>query len=70
MQVEKPNPDILTAKEAGSYLRVSAKTVLAMAERGELPWFPAGARKRFRKSSLEAWTRRLESAHHNHSRTA
>lgn len=60
----------LTAKEACKLVGVNPKTLLKMAERGEVPWFPAGKRKRFLESSLVAWRRQLESAHHNHSRTA
>jgi hypothetical protein len=38
-------PDILTAKELGSVLRMSHKTVYAKAKRGEIPYLPfAGMR--------------------------
>jgi excisionase family DNA binding protein len=60
----------LTAKEAAPILKVHPSTLLKMAERNEIPWFPVGKRKRFLESALVAWRQSLQSGHHNHPRTA
>lgn len=61
--------EALSAKQAAPLVGVCAKTVLAMAAAGEIPWFPAGKRKRFTASSLIEWRRQhLQSRHHNHPR--
>jgi excisionase family DNA binding protein len=47
---------LLTAREVGARLGVSAETVLRWSRRGELPFvrFPGGA-IRFREDGLDAW---------------
>jgi excisionase family DNA binding protein len=71
MEAKLKEEPALTAKEAAPLVGVHHKTLLKMAERGEVPWFPAGKRKRFLESSLLAWRQQqIQSSHHNHPRTA
>ena len=53
------NEHLLTARQVGELLGLSASTILDRFERGELPGFRVGARVgspvRFRWSEVEAW---------------
>jgi excisionase family DNA binding protein len=46
---------MLNPQEAGALLRLHAKTVIRMAERGEVPGKKIGKRWRFLPSLLGAW---------------
>jgi excisionase family DNA binding protein len=50
--------DILDAKEAGKMLKVHARTVIRLAERGELPAFRVGDLWRFRRVDVEEYINR------------
>lgn len=50
--------EILTAKEAAEFLRVSPNTVKSKARAGELPAAKIGREWRFRKADLDEWLRR------------
>ncbi len=45
----------LTAKEAAEYLGISYWLLLELTKRREVPYIPAGARKLFRRQSLDQW---------------
>ena len=45
--------DVLDAKEAGRMLKVHARTVVRLAERGEIPAFRVGDLWRFRRVDIE-----------------
>ena len=47
--------EILTLKEVAEYLRVSEKTVLNWAKKGEIPCGKLGGSWRFRRSELDRW---------------
>jgi excisionase family DNA binding protein len=46
--------EIMNAEEAAKYLKMSAKTVIAAAKRGEIPGLKIGSIWRFRKDQLDA----------------
>jgi excisionase family DNA binding protein len=48
-------PMFLTAAQVGAALGVSAKTVLAMLDAGELPWVHIGKRRRIPAAEFRAW---------------
>jgi excisionase family DNA binding protein len=48
-------PDVLTAHEAAKLLQVDAETILAMAERGEIPARKIGDDWRFGRTALLDW---------------
>ncbi len=50
-------PGILTAKEVAEYLRVSERTVLDWAQKGEIPCGKLGGSWRFQRDELERWVR-------------
>jgi excisionase family DNA binding protein len=56
--IPKPTEPLLTARELGEYLGLSASTILDRFERGDLPGFRLFGRKggpvRFRVSEIEA----------------
>jgi len=58
--------EILTLPEVAQLLKVAAKTVYTMAQKGELPGFKVGGQWRFRRTDLDAWidakTRRFASS--------
>ncbi|MDD5085432.1 MAG: helix-turn-helix domain-containing protein [Candidatus Omnitrophica bacterium] len=55
------NGEILTLKEVSEYLRVHPATVYKMARVGEIPCFKLGKSWRFRKDSIDEWSRAVES---------
>jgi excisionase family DNA binding protein len=50
--------EVLTAKEAAEFLRVSENTVKAKARAGQLPGAKVGKEWRFRKADLDEWLAR------------
>jgi excisionase family DNA binding protein len=48
-------PDLLDAKEVAHMLRVSVRTVVRLAERGELVAFKVGDLWRFRRSDVDTY---------------
>lgn len=59
-RLSNPNndPEVLTADEAATLLRVSRKAVYAAASRGEIPGaFRVGRSIRFSRTALVAWMR-------------
>jgi len=50
-------PDVLTAKEAAEYLRISESTVKRYASRLAIPGRQLGKQWRFSKAALEEWLR-------------
>jgi len=48
-------PDVLTAHEAAKLLQADAETILAMAERGEIPARKIGDEWRFGRAALLDW---------------
>jgi excisionase family DNA binding protein len=52
--------EVLTLSEAAAYLRVSAKDVLRLANRRELPGRQIGKEWRFLKAALRDWLRPTE----------
>jgi excisionase family DNA binding protein len=46
---------LLTARELGEYLGLSASTILDWWEAGRIPGFKLGQAVRFRSSEVEAW---------------
>lgn len=50
--------ELLTTKEAASYLRVHPVTLHLWQKSGKIPAERAGRRLRFRKADLDAWLRR------------
>ena len=61
-QIERP----LSAKQAGDILGINAKTVIRMAESGELPVYRVGKLLKFKRSEVEAYfeSRRILPGHH------
>lgn len=56
-----PNaPDIMTLKEAATYLRVSESAIRAWVRQGRLSCARLGRRMRFRRESLLAWIEQAE----------
>jgi excisionase family DNA binding protein len=53
----KEDPDVLTATEAAALLRVSTKTVLALAREGALPGEKVGRAWRFLRPELFGYLR-------------
>jgi excisionase family DNA binding protein len=53
--LREPMPDVLTAGEAASLLRIGEADVLAAAEAGELPGRRIGGEWRFAREALMAW---------------
>jgi len=53
----KEDPDVLTAEEAAALLRVSTKTLLALAREGELPGEKVGRAWRFLRPELLGYLR-------------
>ena len=51
-------PDILTLKEVSAYLRVSERTVLEWAQKGEIPSGKLGNSWRFRRDEIDQWVKR------------
>jgi excisionase family DNA binding protein len=49
------NPDIITLKEAARHLQLPEKTVIRLAQDGELPAQKLAQEWRFRRSILDAW---------------
>jgi excisionase family DNA binding protein len=47
--------DILTAKEVADMLRVSVRTIIRLAENGELPGFTVGKQWRFYRSDVQTY---------------
>ena len=56
----QPQPDVLDAKEAAEYLRISYWKVVTDAKKGILPSFNVGARVLFRRDSLDEWMKQQE----------
>jgi nitrogen PTS system EIIA component len=48
-------PEILTVKEVSDYLRVSERTVLEWAQKGEVPCGKLGNSWRFRREEIDRW---------------
>jgi len=55
--VQDPN-DVLDPKGVAGILKVSTRTVLRLAERGELPYFRVGDLWRFQKKDVDAYIER------------
>lgn len=53
----KEDPDVLTAEEAAALLRVSTKTLLALAREGEVPGEKVGRAWRFLRAELLGYLR-------------
>lgn len=54
-----PDPDVsLDAKDVAKLLKVSSRTVLRLAERGELPYFRVGDLWRFQRKDVDAFIER------------
>jgi excisionase family DNA binding protein len=51
----KHDQDVLTAKEAGVFLRAHVETLRRLARRGEIPAFKVGKDWRFRREALVLW---------------
>lgn len=51
-------PEILTLKEVSEYLRVSERTVLDWAQKGEIPCGKLGNSWRFQRSEVDQWVKR------------
>ncbi|HLZ61569.1 MAG TPA: helix-turn-helix domain-containing protein [Ktedonosporobacter sp.] len=47
--------DLLSAREAGTMLRVTAKTVIRLAESGQLSAYKVGTAWRFKRADVEAY---------------
>lgn len=47
--------EIFTVADVARLLKVAAKTVYAMTQRGELPAFKVGGQWRFRRRDIDAW---------------
>lgn len=54
---EDADAEVLTAEEAAGLLRVSTKTVLALARDGSLPGTKVGRARRFLRADLVAYVR-------------
>lgn len=48
-------PDILTSREAATYLRVTPETIRAMVRRGDLPAARIGSQMRITRASIDQW---------------
>jgi len=55
LNLQEPMPDVLTAGEAASLLRVGEREVVEAAERGELPGRRIGDEWRFSREAVMAW---------------
>ena len=55
--VQDPN-EVLDPKGVAGILKVSTRTVLRLAERGELPYFRVGDLWRFQKKDVDAYIER------------
>ncbi len=55
MDLSRAIEDIMTLAEAAEYLKLSEKTVLKMAQRGEIPAAKIASQWRFRRQVLEDW---------------
>lgn len=51
-------PDILTLKEVSDYLRVSERTVLEWAQKGQIPSGKLGNSWRFRREEVDQWVKK------------
>jgi excisionase family DNA binding protein len=49
------NAHILTAKQAGAYLKVSTVTIYRLAKNGQIPYRRVGGQYRFTTTALDAW---------------
>lgn len=50
--------DVIDAKEAGKLLKVHARTVVRLAEKGEIPAFRVGDLWRFRRVDIEDFVKK------------
>jgi len=46
---------VMTLREVADYLKVAAKTIYGLVQRGRLPGFKVGGQWRFRRPDIEAW---------------
>ena len=51
--------EYLTVPDVAELLKLSAKSVYRLAQRGELPGFKAGGTWRFRRRDIDAWAAAL-----------
>lgn len=51
--------EYLTVPEVAELLKLSAKSVYRLAQKGELPGFKAGGTWRFRRRDIDAWAAEL-----------
>ena len=49
------NPEMMTIRELGIYLKIPEKTLYRLAAEGKVPGFKVGASWRFRKSEIDKW---------------
>ncbi len=54
------NKEVMTAKEAAVFLRITPQTVRSLARRGDLPGRKVGRAWRFSKEGLENWLKRTD----------
>ena len=52
--------EVMTAKEAAVFLRITPQTVRSLARRGDLPGRKVGRAWRFSKEGLENWLKRTD----------
>lgn len=58
------NLNLITLKEASSYLRVSHSTLYKLVEKGRIPATKVGGGWRFRKESLDHWLNRFSQSNY------
>lgn len=47
--------DVMTLQEVAEYLKVGAKTIYSLVQRGRIPGFKVGGQWRFRRKDIEQW---------------
>ncbi|MCK4945458.1 MAG: helix-turn-helix domain-containing protein [Alphaproteobacteria bacterium] len=55
------NPEMMTIRELGVYLKIPEKTLYRLAAERKVPGFKVGASWRFRKSEIDKWIEGQES---------
>ena len=61
MSTVVPQRRFLTVPETAAHLRVSAKTIYRLIERGQLPALRVGSQSRVDEAALEAWLEEIRS---------
>jgi excisionase family DNA binding protein len=56
-KTETASPEVMTAQELASYLRLAEATIYRLAQAGEIPAVKIGRSWRFKKALIDEWFR-------------